>query len=361
MKSWHLCGKENIKIVDIPIPEPGQGEVQIRVQACGICSHSDLCYYLYCGERRGCVPGMIFGHEVSGYITKIGEGVKGWILGERIFARTVSGFGGFSEYCTINHKYLGKLPEHMTYIEGAAAQQLPIAINATRMIELGDNVAIFGQGSCGLLLLQVARLRGASKIIVSDWFSNRLEMGKKFGADIVFNAREEKICEKILNEFSGGADVCIDAVGTPTSLRNCFSCVKQGGKVTIFGTYYVDNTVCLDIYEWQKQIPTIYMGHEAGINEVEKCLRISERLMLEKKVDVSSYISDIYEFIDLPRALKILQKNPALLPESDLDKSFLIQGMEAIKIILKIGEDAFLKGNIIGTRFEVFEKKFFKM
>jgi len=144
MRSWQLIGKESIRIEELPIPEPGVREVLVRVQACGICSHSDLCYFLYCGERPGCSPRKPFGHEMSGYIQKVGAGVRRWAAGDRVFARTVQKTSGLSEFCIVAEKHLGKLPERFTYIQGAALQQLPIAVHATRMCGPGDTVAILG-------------------------------------------------------------------------------------------------------------------------------------------------------------------------------------------------------------------------
>lgn len=338
MRAWQLTGAEQIELQDLPRPEPGSGEVLIRVMACSLCSRTDLVYYTYCGIKPHCHPGH-FGHEVSGVIEQLGPGVNGHEVGERVFLRGPGAPGGLAEYCLAIPLSIGRLPDHMSFIEGAPAQQVPIAVNATRTLQLGDNVAIFGAGSAGLQILQVARLRGAAKVIIADLYQPRLQIARQLGADVCLKADEVDVVAEIRRSFPAGPDVAYDAVGIPTVVRQAVDCVRNEGTVCIFGTHHVEEQVLLNLLQFEYKALTVHMANEGSAHTRQEAMRVSERLLAARLIETRPYVTHVFEMEQLPRAIELLRQSPILYPEGDPRG----QGMppkEALKVVITMAAEA---------------------
>lgn len=338
MRSYQLLGAENIELQDIPTPEPDAGEVRVRVQACSVCSRTDLVYYLYCGIKPHCHAGH-FGHEVAGIIDQVGPGVTSWREGDRVFLRFPSRGGGFSEYVIASDPAIGRLPAHMSYIEGAPCQQVPIAVNATRTLRMGDNVAIIGQGSAGLQLLQLARIRGAAKVVVADLYEARLEIARKLGADVLVNASREDTVAQIRKLFPEGPDVIYDAVGIKSVAQQCVDAVRHEGIVCLFGTHHVEEHVTFNLVQWEAKALTVHMANEGSRHTAAEAMRISERLLANRLIETKPYITHVFDLEDLPEALDLLKVSPILYPEGD-PRGQGMPAKEALKVVIRIGPDA---------------------
>lgn len=338
MRSWQLTGTKQIELQDLPRPEPGPGQVLIKVMACSICSRTDLVYYTYCGLKPHCHPGH-FGHEVSGTIEALGAGVSGYEVGQRVFLRGPGKPGGLSEYCLTDPLSVGRLPDHMSFLEGAPAQQVPIAVNATRTLQLGDNLVIFGAGSAGLQILQVARLRGAAKVVMADLYEPRLAIARALGADVCLKADEVNVLDEIKRVFPAGPDIAYDAVGIPSVAQQCVDCVRNEGIVCIFGTHHVEERVTFNLIQWEYKAVTIHMANEGSTHTRQEAMRISERLLANRLIETRPYITHTFPMEELPRAIALLSMSPILYPEGDPQG----QGMpakEALKVVIAIHDGA---------------------
>ncbi len=261
MKAALLYGPgQALRVEDVSTPKPLAGEVLVKVRACGICG-TDL-HVIDGNIKQGRIP-MVPGEEICGDVVEVGSGVSRVERGDRVLVNAVvscgrcyycttgirklcvdkvdygtSCDGGYAEYVAVRDESLHRLPDDISYEEGALlTDALLVPFDSMKMlkVEAGDTVAIYGVGGLGMCAVQVAALRGASPIAV-DLFDDKLELAKRFGARAVVNARESDPVEKI-REFTGGrgADVAFDVAGGKTTLQQAIRSVRKGGRIGIIG------------------------------------------------------------------------------------------------------------------------------
>jgi L-iditol 2-dehydrogenase len=276
---------------DLNFPEPtaGQGEVLVKVQACGICG-SDI-HGMDGRSGRRQMP-IVMGHEAAGEIIGLGEGVSGWNLGDRVTFdsteycgecdecqegfvnlcpnRRVLGVspgeyrrhGCFAEKIALPTRILYRIPEALSYEKAAFAEPVSIALHAVNLadgIEVGEAFAptedhcheggcdcepeakggvavVVGAGLIGLLIIQALKARGWEKVIAVDLDDKRLELALKLGAAEVFNAKQEGLAMHI-RQISGGdgADASFEVVGAAAPLDLAIRSVRKGGQVVLIG------------------------------------------------------------------------------------------------------------------------------
>lgn len=252
MKAAVHYGPRDIKVIDVEAPKPQAGEVIIRVRACGICG-SDLHEYklgLYPGLGIPVDTGKIMGHEFSGEVAELGEGVEGLKIGDRVV--TVS-TGANAEYVKIGamvRPLILPIPSSLSFEEAATTEPLATSLHAVNLINPEDTqtIVVLGMGIIGLGVLQILKARSKAKIIAADVSEIRLEMAKKLGADIVINARQEDPYQYALKTTGStelahlpfpcsGVDTVIDCAGYSQEsqgeapLITALKMVKFGGKV----------------------------------------------------------------------------------------------------------------------------------
>ena len=343
MKTWVLAGVEKLELREVPVPEPDVDEILVRVKAASICNRTDLVAFMY-NEKpveffgyklphpddfgyewvvRSPLYLDHFGHEVTGIVEKVGKDITKVSAGDRVFLRSpVRSIerSGFAEYVLAKEYMTAKLPQYLSFEEGVLGELLPIAIGAARDIKLGDYVGILGQGPGGLMITQVARLQGATKILVADKYEKRLKVAKELGADCTINVTRENIEEK-MREIIGatdldeherdivGLDVVIDAVGTPDVLRECVRLVKKGGLVRIFGTHHLE-PVIIDPVKWEEKAVTIGMSNEATPKETEERMERARLLFEARLIKTKPFITHIFKLEELPKAFTLLKDSP---------------------------------------------------
>jgi L-iditol 2-dehydrogenase len=276
---------------DLNFPEPtaGQGEVLVKVQACGICG-SDI-HGMDGRSGRRQMP-IVMGHEAAGEIIGLGEGVSGWNLGDRVTFdsteycgecdecqegfvnlcpnRRVLGVspgeyrrhGCFAEKIALPTRILYRIPEALSYEKAAFAEPVSIALHAVNLadgIEVGEAFAptedhcheggcdcepeakggvavVVGAGLIGLLVIQALKARGWEKVIAVDLDDKRLELALKLGAAEVFNAKQEGLAMHIRQICGGdGADASFEVVGASAPLDLAIRSVRKGGQVVLIG------------------------------------------------------------------------------------------------------------------------------
>ena len=264
MKAAVLHAPFDLRIEDVPKPEVKPGYVVLRVRAAGIC-RTDLEIYRGAGtpEELGLKGGLpaILGHEFSGEVSEIGEDVKGFKPGDRVTCECIIGCGvcsyclsgkynlcpntlgfsngAFAEFTAVPAKGLHKLPDNVSFEEGAVTEPTAVSVYAIERAEIkpGDTVAILGAGTMGFLCLQVARAFGADRVLLTGTRDERLELGVKLGADLTINVRREDPVKRILKETEGqGVDsVIIAAAGDPGVLGRAIKIVRRGGHIAVIG------------------------------------------------------------------------------------------------------------------------------
>lgn len=253
-------------VQDVPLPLPARGEVRVRVMAAGLCG-SDA--HIYHGTYPAQYP-LIQGHEFSGVIDALGEGVEGWREGQRVTADPniychrcyyclrdqknmcenaqasgVTRDGGFAEFLNVPVTQLYELPPEVGYDAGAMVEPLACAIYGMNRLELpfGSRALILGAGPMGLLLLQALRLGGACLVAVVDTVPARLDKAKALGADRVYSDAEQS-----KEEYPRGFDAVVDATGNPHVIETMFRYAAKRAKILQFGCAPTDARVSVSPY-----------------------------------------------------------------------------------------------------------------
>lgn len=307
MRSYQLTARATLRLADdVPVPEPGQDQVLIRVGACTICNRSDLIYYL--GLRDHCATGC-FGHEIAGIVEKAGAQVTRARPGDRVFVRTPVS-SGFADFALAREIAIGHLPDHIPFEQGAILQLLPLAVHATRGVRLGDRVVILGQGPVGLMALQVVLRRGASEVVCADLDQWRLKRSSALGAHqcVPITGASEHDLSRLGADF----DVAIDAVGTPHTANACVDLVRHHGLVVLLGTHHVDTRVSFDLVTWEKKGLRIHTSAEAIDHERAAAMRVAERLA--PTIELASLLTEVYPLERLPEAIERLSASSLLAP-----------------------------------------------
>lgn len=249
-------------IEDVPTPEPGPGELRVRVAACGLC-HTDL-HYLDHGTPTFKTPPMILGHEIAGTVDTAGDDVEAFHAGDHVLIPAVLSCGhcsrcregrenicengimlgnnidgGFAEYIVVPAKDVVALPESVPLVEGAIiadAITTPYhaVVNRGR-VRPGDHVLVLGCGGVGLNVVQIAAALGG-RVVAVDVRAEKLELAKRFGAEAVIDASStERLDREVRRLTGGGADIAFEAIGRAVTQEQGLASLRTGGRLVLVG------------------------------------------------------------------------------------------------------------------------------
>ena len=261
MKAVIQYGINDIRTQNVNKPTYESNEVLIKIKISNL-SVSELNSYKGIRQRRA-FP-FIPGHEFSGIISEIGDDVSNLKVGDRVVAElhmsckkcyycvrdredlcsnkwNARPGGTFTEYIVVPEEAVYKLPENVSLEEATLIEPLSTCISALTksQLKIGDEVAIFGQGPMGLMLLQLCNLSGAELVYAIDLVDNRLDLSKKLGSTGVIDAKKEDAVDKILNETNNfGVDIVFEASGSPKAFEQAMKVVKTGGIIVQLGHIY---------------------------------------------------------------------------------------------------------------------------
>ena len=280
-------------------------EVLLKVSVCGICG-TDI--KILAGKSHASPP-VILGHEFCGVIKECGNNIstlsegdfvsvdpniycghcqfcrKGKInLCENLIALGVDIDGGFAEYCVVPAKQCYKLPAEIPLVNAAMLEPLSCALYGNKIAGIipGDSVLIIGSGMIGIIMVMLAKLSGAARVIVIDKNEKRLYFAKNSGADYVFTNSDKNIEESITDILNGGADIVIECVGSVATCELAIRLVKNGGKVIIFGVTPMNQKMTTSPYEIYKRDLSIrgsFLNPHTFFSAVE--LIVSKKLNFE--------------------------------------------------------------------------------
>lgn len=256
-----------LQVEEVPTPEPAPGEILVKVAACGLC-HTDL-HYIDQGVPTFKKPPLILGHETSGTVAALGEGVTQFQAGDRVLLPTVLSCGtcamcrtgrenicahslmfgnnvdgAYAEYIVAPAKDTFSLPKELPLIEScviADAVTTPYHAVVNRAeVRPGDWVVVIGCGGVGLNVVQMAAAVGGAVIAV-DLLDNKLEWARKLGAVETINAGQVERVDKAVRKLTGGgADIALEAIGNPKTMEQAFACLRTGGRLVIVGYTHKD-------------------------------------------------------------------------------------------------------------------------
>jgi len=312
---FHAPGKGEVN--EIPVKHPGLKEVLIKVAYCGICG-TDM--NIWRGTDRS-AKDIVLGHEYCGTIVEIGQEVTGFHIGDRVAidpnipcgvceqcrkgrinlcshltALGVDIDGGFEEYSIVPETQLFLIPNDMPFETAAMIEPVACAINGINRVEIniGDDVLILGGGPMGLIMLQLAKLRGAARVLLCERLEERRNVAKKIGADIVID--DVKEIGKILPD---GPDVVIECIGNPVTQEEALKIVKRGGHVELFGDGDMTKTFSVPSMQLYDKELTVT---GAALNPFTHLQSL--RIIASGKIDVSSLISSKITVDELPKTLQ---------------------------------------------------------
>ncbi len=259
MKAWVLNGIGDLRLMRVPKPAPGRGEVLLKVTACGVCGSDIPRIYEKGTYKFPTIPG----HEFSGRVEAVGEGEDERLIGTMaaVFPllpcracpscevgayATCSAYdykgsrsdGAFAEYVCVPTWNLIPAPEGLSGEELAMAEPAAVAIHALRRggLDIGDRVLISGAGPIGLMLAQWARAWGASQVLLADVDDSKLAFAQENGFADVVNAANEDVQTWTMERTEGaGVDLAVEGAGHPASWENCLRAARPGGRVVLMG------------------------------------------------------------------------------------------------------------------------------
>ena len=281
MKAAVFYEKEKLMIKDIEKPTAKAGEVLIKVMACGICG-TDV--HIFHGDEGAAPtpPGTVLGHEFAGVVEAVGEGVKDVAVGDRVcvdpnklcnecyycksgighFCEGMIGIGttvngGFAEYCVVPQSQVYKIADTTTYEMAAMTEPVACCVHGIDMCDIscGDTVAIIGGGMIGMIMLQLAKLSGAGKLIMIEPVASKREEAKKLGADICIDPLNENAKEVLAKNHVDRISTVIECVGKIATLKQAIDIVGQKSTVMMFGLTAPEDTLDIKPFEiFKKEI-----------------------------------------------------------------------------------------------------------
>ena len=249
---------KDVRLEEMPTPQIGPGEVLVKVLACGVCGSDVMEWY-----RINKAP-LVLGHEATGEIVEVGDGVGQFKIGDRVFVShhvpcntchyCLSGNhtacdtlrstnfdpGGFAEYIRVPRINVDRgvflLPDNLSFEDGTLIEPLACVVRGQRLvnIEPGHTVIVIGSGISGFLHILLARATGTGRVIATDMNEYRLNMARKFGADFVIPADEDVPSHLLKLNENRLADRVIVCTGAIPALNTALQSVDCGGTVLFF-------------------------------------------------------------------------------------------------------------------------------
>jgi 2-desacetyl-2-hydroxyethyl bacteriochlorophyllide A dehydrogenase len=278
---WY--GKHDLRLERRPVPALGGRDVLVEVALCGVCG-TDV--HILEGEYPLVKPPRVLGHEFSGTVRGVGSGVTSVQAGDRVaidptvscggcyYCRQgiplmcenrVPHHGGLGEFVVLPEQTVYPLPASVSLEVAALAEPLSCCLHTIDLagIRPGFTVAVVGAGTIGLMLLQLARRAGATRILVSEPSQTKREIAQRLGADVLVNPLKEDV-QAAAREMCGGrgVDVAVEAVGARQTVMDAIALPRRGGTVVLMGVASPTTEVPLrpfDLFERELTIKAAYI------------------------------------------------------------------------------------------------------
>ena len=333
MKASRFLGNKTFAVTDLPTPHAGPGELVLRNQVCGVCG-TDV--HIYHGEPGSADvnPPVVLGHEYSGEVVEVGEGVTGFAVGDHVTvdpniycghcaycqngkkqlcpsmeAIGVTRDGGFAQYSRIPASQAFKLEPTVPWEAAAMAEPLACCLHGIDLagIQVGDKVCVVGGGAIGLLMVQLAKLSGASQIVLSEPNEKRRQVGLQLGANAALDPTRPDAQEVFAQVLDGGANVVIECVGNVPAVKSAFQFAGKGATVLLFSVPKVDATFDLPLFEVYKKELTI---KGSFVNPDTHARAVA--LINSGKVDFGPIITHRFPLDQLPEAIAMQMSDASI-------------------------------------------------
>ena len=329
MKIANWYGGKDFRIEDAPRREIEDNEALIAVRAVAICG-SEMHAYTGVSKRRQEVHGLplVMGHEFSGEVAEVGKNVEKVVVGDRVTINPIvtcgkceqcitgqtnicKNFsliglhvdGAFAEYIPVLGENCYKIPDSMSFEEAALIEPCSVGVHAANVtrLDLGDDIAVLGVGTIGLMALQAVRCAGAGRIFASGHHDFKLNIAKKLGADAVINSKKEDPVKRIMALTDGeGVDAVLEAVGSRTTVQQGLDLVKKGGTVTVIGM----REKTMELGMLNVAMKEIRIQGDYGYTKRE--FGSSLKMAIAKKLNLKQFITHTFPLTDISKAFELL-------------------------------------------------------
>ena len=326
----------DIRIEEMPVPTIGPGEMLVRVRASGICGSDVMEWY-----RSRSAP-LVLGHEIAGEVAAVDDGVQPFRVGDRVFVthhvpcgecrycrqghasvcdtlrRTHFHPGGFAEYVRVPQINVERgtlrLPEELSFDEGSFIEPVACVVRGQKIARLqaGQTVLVIGSGSAGLLHVQLARARGAGRVIASDINESRLRVARRLGAHATVPSAE--LPEGLLAANDQRlADLVVVCTGALPAIRQAVRSVDRGGTVLFFAPAPQGVEVAIPLFEFWRDEVTVATSYAAGPDDIAEAIE----LLRTRRVRVEDMITHRLSLAEAGRGFELVAS-----------------GQDAIKVII---------------------------
>ena len=330
MRQFELVAPKTFEKHEVPIPEPGPGEVRIAVKSVGICGSDIHAYY---GKHPFMSFPIVLGHECAGVVEKLGEGVTKVTLGDRVVLRQqqVCGkcrpcregryniceslkvlgcqcTGGSSDFYVAKEELFYKIPDQIGFGEGTMIEPLSVGVHAVKRIGdvKGKKVLVLGAGTIGNLVAQSAKGLGASAVMITDVSREKLDMAAECGIDYTVDVSKEDL-EAVIKEKFGpdGMDAVYECSASPAALNQVLDIAGKGIPIVIVGVFAgMANTNMANVHDREYELIGTLMYIEEDYFE-------AIRLVDEGKINLKRLISKEYSIEDVSSAYQYIEDNRA--------------------------------------------------
>lgn len=313
-----------LEVVEVPDPVAQRGEIVVRVKACGICG-SDL---HAAGRKFRMPPGTIMGHEFSGVVETLGEGVEGVAPGDpvvvmsylgcgecercragdanRCRAVKLVGFGevpgAYAELMKTRPASVFKMPPELDFRAGATVEPLVVGLHGVHRAGLraGESCVVMGAGPIGIVTMLWARFAGARAIVVSEVAEHRRRLALEMGADAAVDPRLQNPAGIVENLTGTGPEVVFECIGAAGTMAEAIAYGQPGGRVVIIGVCTEDDS----FPPMAAMSKELNLRFSLGVERSEIDMAIS--MLAAGRISTAPMITHAMEIDDLPRAFAAL-------------------------------------------------------
>ena len=319
MKAAVYHGPGDLRVEEVPVRKLKDNEVKIQVKYCGICG-TDI--HIFHGDGGCCdvTPPLVPGHEFSGVVAEVGAGVKTVKVGDGVtgdpndmcgecyfckngmqhFCKNNIGIGttvdgGFAEYVIMREKQAYKVSDELSFIEAAMAEPISCCLHGIDLcnIKAGDTVLVMGGGPIGMIMMQLAKNAGASKVIMSEPVEEKREQALKLGATKTIDPLHEDV-EDVLAEYCENVNVVIECVGNVHTQADAVRFAGKGATIMYFGLAAPEESFPIrpdDIFKKELHITSSYINPYS----FERAIQILE----SGTVELESLITNVVPLDDI--------------------------------------------------------------
>ncbi|MBN1803053.1 MAG: alcohol dehydrogenase catalytic domain-containing protein [Candidatus Lokiarchaeota archaeon] len=335
MKLVKYYNNKDVRLDEDLKPQIYSKEMLVKVKKSGICGSDVLEHYRLAKMKKLGVPYLVLGHEIAGDIVEVGKDITGFKVGDKVFVshhvpcfechycrqghqtacdllhNTNFDPGGFAEYVRVPAINIEKrgvfvLGNNITYDEGVFIEPLGCVVRAQKLVNVskGQTVLILGSGVSGLLHLQLAKVRGAAKVITTDVSEYRLEMAKKLGADTTLYANTD--LPSIIKDVNENRlpDVIIVCTGAFSAAKQALECAGPGSKIVFFAVPGPGTTIELPINDYWRNEVTVMTSYGAAPDDLD----MAYNWLLAKRINVLDLITHRLPFSKAQEAFDLVCK-----------------------------------------------------